>query len=362
MEHREGSKKQVRGKHLNKKDRITIEVMLKNRHTIKEIAAQLGRHRRTIEREIERGTVMHLDTELRAKPVYNSDRGQDVYDLNATAKGPQLKLGKNYKLVAFVRDQILHKRYSPDVVVAKMKEGQLEGAVCTKTLYNYIAQGLIDGVTNATLWEKRKRKKRKIRKVCRSKKHHKRRKSIEKRPAIVDTRKTFGHWEIDLIVSAIGSSKEALLTLVERKTRMIIVRKIPDKSQESVLRAMRSIEASMGSKVFRAIFKSITADNGSEFLDVENMEKSAFSKKLRVTLYYAHPYSSYERGSNENGNRMIRRFIAKGSNIADFTRSYITWVQNWINHYSRKILNYKSAMELFCLEAVQCVGFIPCGI
>jgi transposase, IS30 family len=159
-----------------------------------------------------------------------------------------------------------------------------------------------------------------------------------------------------------GYSKEALLTLVERKTRMMIVRKIPDKTQESVLRAMRSIEASMGSKVFRAIFKSITADSGSEFLDVENMEKSAFSKKLRVTLYYAHPYSSYERGSNENGNRMIRRFIAKGSNIADFTRSFITWVQNWINHYLRKILNYKSAMELICLEAVQCVGFIPCGI
>ena len=125
MEHKEGSKKQVRGKHLNKKDRITIEVMLKNRHTIKEIAAQLGSHRRTIEREIERETVVHLDTELKAKLAYSSDRGQDVYNLNATAKGSQLKLGKNHKLVAFVRDQILHKQYSPDVVVAKMKEAQI---------------------------------------------------------------------------------------------------------------------------------------------------------------------------------------------------------------------------------------------
>ncbi len=109
------------------------------------------------------------------------------------------------------------------------------------------------------------------------------------------------------------------MTLVERKTRMLRVRKLSDKTQASVLQALKAIERSMGVGPFRSMFKSITADNGSEFLDVEQMERSGFSKKRRVKLYYAHPYSSWERGSNENANRMVRRFVAKGDNIGKYT-------------------------------------------
>ena len=89
--------------------------------------------------------------------VYSSDRAQDVHDLNATAKGPNLKLGSNHELVEFVRDRVLEYKESPDVVAFRMREANMQGAVCTKTLYNYIDEGLIAGVSNETLWEKRQR-------------------------------------------------------------------------------------------------------------------------------------------------------------------------------------------------------------
>ena len=140
------------------------------------------------------------------------------------------------------------------------------------------------------------------------------------------------------------------MTLTERKTRLTRMRKIKDRSQRSVLRALKGIERSMGSRSFRSVFKSITADNGPEFLDAHAMEKSAFSNQPRTEIYYAHPYASYERGSNENANRMIRRFIPKGSDIDDFSTAQIRQIQEWINAYPRKTLQFKSAQELFNLE------------
>lgn len=106
----------------------------------------------------------------------------------------------------------------------------------------------------------------------------------------------------------------------------------------------------MGVGPFRSMFKSITADNGSEFLDVEQMERSGFSKKRRVKLYYAHPYSSWERGSNENANRIIRRFVAKGNDIGKYTKQRISEIEAWMNNYPRKILKYKPAQEFFNME------------
>ncbi len=98
------------------------------------------------------------------------------------------------------------------------------------------------------------------------------------------------------------------------------------------------------------MFASITADNGSEFLDYEALEASVFGKLERSHLYYAHPYSSWERGSNENATRIIRRFIPKGCDIGRYTVAAIQKIENWINRYPRKILNFKTAEELFIKE------------
>jgi len=134
---------------------------------------------------------------------------------------------------------------------------------------------------------------------------------------------------------------------VERKTRKLIARKLPDKTNKSVLRILNSIEKNCGPRAFRQQFQSITADNGSEFLNVDDLQSSLLSKQQRTIFFYAHPYSSWERGSNENANKIIRRFIAKGRKMEDFTRSTISAIEDWINNYPRKILNFKSAHDLF---------------
>ena len=340
-----------KGKHLNYTERILIEKLLKAGMSKAEISRQLERDYSTIRREVQQGMVEHFNSDLTTSIVYNADRAQDVHDLNASAKGAPVKLLAGQSAVSLISYYIRVRQWAPEAVAALMKDKGMPDALCAKSIYNYIDQGWISGVSNETLWEKRKRRKNARKTVLRHPpKAPQRRKSIEKRPDEVNTRKSFGHWEIDLVVGCKGGSKAVLLTLTERKTRMVRIRKLKDRSQSSVLGALKRIEREMGRGAFRAVFKSITADNGTEFLDVEAMEKSAFSSKKRTQMYYAHPYSSWERGSNENGNRIIRRFIPKGTDITDYSRLKINEIQNWMNTYPRKILQFKTAEEMFNLE------------
>jgi len=347
MEQHKSNQTDLKGKHLTKEERIVIERMSRGGRPPRDIAAVLGRHPRTIERELVRGRVEHRDSELRVKTVYSSDRGQDVHNLNATAKGPELKLGAHYDIVEFIRHRIIDHKESPDVAAFRMREAELETVVCTKTLYNYIDQGLIDGVCNESLWEKRHRRHRTRRTLYRHKRRPQQRESIEHRPAHIDLREEFGHWEMDLVVGPQKGSNAALLVLVERKHRVIIIRKLPDKSQASVLRALRAIERHFGPKRFRDVFKTITVDNGSEFLDVTALQASAFSRRQRTHIFYAHPFSAWERGSNENANRILRRFVAKGRDIALFTQRQISDIEAWINNYPRRILQFMTPNQLF---------------
>ena len=348
MEHWENSRK---GKHLTREERMVIERMSRGGRPPRDIAAVLGRHPRTIGRELERGRVQHVDSELRQKSVYSSDRGQEVHELNATARGPDLKLGRNYALAEFIRCRLVEHRESPDVVVFRMHQTGLAGAVCTRTLYRYIDQGVIPGVSNESLWEKRKRGPSSTRRTTRRViKRLARGTSIEQRPAGAQTRAEFGHWEMDLVVGPARGSSATLLTLVERKHRHILIRKLPDKSQASVLKALRGIEQHYGLKRFRQIFKSLTADNGSEFLDFQALEASAFSSQPRTRVFYAHAYASWERGSNENANRMIRRFVAKGCDIARLTKHSVASIETWINNYPRRILAFSAPIHLFNSE------------
>jgi len=339
-----------KGKHLTREERVVIEAMRRGGIPTRRIASTLKRDRRTIQREVARGRVKHWDCEWRTKIVYSSDRGQTVHDLNATAKGPALKLGANRTMVLFIQKRIVTHHDSPAVVVSRMRALGMAGFVCTKTLYTYIDQGLIAGVSNESLWEKRQRRKRYRHVLRRSRKAPARRESIENRPAEIANREQFGHWEIDLVVGPVGASSAALLTLVERKTRALIVRKLPDKSQASVLQALKRIETQHGPAMFRKQFKSITADNGSEFLDVARLQSSSFSRKQRTRFFYAHPYASWERGTNENTNRIIRRFIAKGRDINSVTRQTICDVEQWINDYPRQILGFATPQQLFDSE------------
>jgi len=342
------SKDSRKGKHLKWEERLKIEAYRESRLAAKDIALLLGRSRRTIERELKRGEVEHKQSDLRMKTVYNAEHAQIDHGMNGFVKGPQMKIDKNRKIEKFIRKGI-EKKSSPAVIAMRLKNKGEHWSVSAKTIYNYIDKKEIRGITNDDLWEKTLRSKGKRRKV-RVLKTHPRRNSIEKRPDEVEDRKVFGHWEIDLVVGPQTGSKPALLTLVERKTRQCIIRKLQDKTQDSVIAAIDSLERKMGATKFRRVFKSVTADNGSEFLDVDRMETSCLSKKKRFDMYYAHPYASYERGTNENTNRIIRRFIAKGSDIAKITHKKIAWVEQWINNYPRKIIGFKTSEEYFNME------------
>ncbi len=132
-----------------------------------------------------------------------------------------------------------------------------------------------------------------------------------------------------------------LLTLTERKTREEIIIKIKGKKEEYVIKAINGLERKYGKRFYNK-FKSITFDNGVEFNDYEGMEKSCLRKTKRTKIYYAHPYCSGERGSNENNNRMIRRWIPKGTIIDEISKEYIQKIEDWINNYPRAMFDYKS--------------------
>jgi IS30 family transposase len=141
-------------------------------------------------------------------------------------------------------------------------------------------------------------------------------------------------------------TKAALLVLSERKRREQIIYKMPDMTQESVINVINTLEMKYG-RHFEEKFKTITVDNGSEFLDFKGIEDSVIKPgKQRTKVYYAHPYSAWERGTNENSNRLIRRFIPKGTDIGKISGAEVKYVEDWINNYPRKIFGYKSANDL----------------
>lgn len=115
-------------------------------------------------------------------------------------------------------------------------------------------------------------------------------------------------------------------------------------------------ERKYGERLFRDVFKTITVDNGVEFSDAEGLEKSRRNKKKRTKVYYCHPYSSCERGSNENANRLIRRHIPKGVNFDKKSKTEIKEIETWINNYPRKIFEYDTAENQFINEMEKLTG------
>ena len=304
-------------KHLTERERYKIEILLKEGLKPFEIARRMGKGTRTIEREKAKGKVRLLNHDLTYREEYCADAGERIYKENARNKGPGLKIGKDHKLVKYIENKIIKEKYSPDAVIGEIEEKGLkfETKICTKTLYNYIDRGdVFLNLTNKDLPVKREGKKRDYKKV---KIPHKNLKgtSIEERPAEVENREEYGHWEMDCVVGKRAGSGAVLLVLSERSRREEIIIKMPGKTQESVVAALDKLEIKYGNR-FNGKFKTITMDNGSEFLDYKGIEQSKRDiGEKRVTTYYAHPYSSWERGTNENINKLIRRFIPKGTDI-----------------------------------------------
>jgi len=353
MEQYNNTTKGKKYKHINEIERYKIEWCIEAKKSIKEIGELLGRDRSTIYREIKRGSVNLLSYDLRRVSSYKADAGQMRYEEASKNKERSLKIGKDRELERYIRRKILKEKYSPDSVIGEIKRKKLKfkGMICTKTLYNYIETGIFADISNEDLWEKRKRRKRKYRKIKKVCLRNKLAPRITERPKEANERLEYGHWEGDCVKGPQGS-KNSLLTLTERKTLEEIIIKLERATQEEVKKAIDNLEKKSGAK-FNLKFKTITFDNGSEFLDWKSLEASVFDKKKkRLTVYYAHAYSAWERGSNENSNRIIRRFIPKGKDIGCFSNKEIKDIEEWMNNYPRKRLGYRTSKEAVqeCLQ------------
>lgn len=258
-----------------------------------------------------------------------------------TAKGRPLKLGNDYDFVRYIEKRVLTDGLSPCAVLGEIKRNKMFRTDISKaTLYRYIADGIFMNITMKDLPVGLRRKHYRKAEAKRPPKGT----SIEKRPAGIAERKEFGHWEMDCVVGK-QRTRHVLLVLTERLTRKEVIFRMPNRKTESVIRCLNVLERRYG-KLFRKVFKTITVDNGSEFSDFDGIEKSSYRGK-RVRVYYCHPYTSCERGSNERLNREIRRRIPKGSDISKFTDEEIQAVEDWVNRYPREIFGYTTSAERF---------------
>ena len=333
-------------KHITYAERTMIERWYNQEHrNKKEIAMLLNKSERTIRREIKRGIVIVRGYMWEEKEEYSAQIAQERYEYNKTGKGPGLKLDQDIKLVEHIEEQIIKEKKSPEVVAKELYKYGFNIEISGRTIRNGIKSGLVfNKIKQGKIIYKKefkdKNKEKRVSKLIPAEK------SIEYRPKEANKRSEYGHWEGDLVI---GTKKRGavLFTLTERKTREEIIVKIPGKKAEYVAKALDKIEKRY-KKIFYKKFKTITFDNGGEFRNWKSLEKSYDKRRKtpRVQVYYAHPYRSGERGSNENANRLIRRFIPKGIDITPISEEFIQYIENWINNYPRAMFKYKSTNEI----------------
>ena len=315
-------------------DRLNIEKLCKQGASYSTIARKLGFAVSSVYYEIQRGLCEQRDGKTwKTYEAYSATIAQDDADWQATARGCPIKLGRNHAYARTVAARILSGE-SPDAIVGTMRARE-EWTVSTPTLYRYIDKGYIPHVTNKDLWQKSKRKKRKYRKVKASKAP--KGTSIERRPLVIDSRSTFGHWEMDSVIGKARGKKQSLLVLTERRTRFEIIFRVSAKTSAATVTALSRIVP----RFPEGTFKTLTVDNGSEFQDADGIQA------LVPHLFYCHPYTSCERGSNENANRIIRRFLPKGKSMRNVRQKECDAVAHYMNNMHRKVLGSRTAAELF---------------
>lgn len=324
-----------KGQHLLAEERHEIEVRLKDGWSVYRIAKHLNRPYNTIKNEIARGTVYLYNGKI---PRYKAKIGEKIYKENRSRSRRQYKRLSVVSFIEYVEEKFASGWSLDSCVGVALESKQFcrSQIVCTKTLYNYVDQGLVK-IKNIDLPEKLKRntKQRKVRK-------HKRilGDSIELRPENVELREEFGHWEVDTVLGSKYEDEPCIVTLVERKTRKAIWIKADNHTSDAIQGAIESVIGYFG-VMASSVFRSITGDNGSEFARLAELASQG------ISVYFTHPYSSWEKGTNECHNRLLRRFIPKGICIDKYTAEDIAYMADWANTLPRKILHYDTPDELF---------------
>ena len=327
-----------KGQHLLAEERHEIEVRRKDGWSVYRIAKHLGRAYNTIKEEIARGTVYLYNGKVAR---YKATAGEQQYKENRRNSRRQYKRLEVSSFIGYVEEHFAE-GWSLDICTGRALEtGKFSRnqIVCTKTLYNYVDRGLI-GIKNIDLPEK----------LCRNTKQEKVRKnrrilgdSIELRPESVELREEFGHWEVDTVVGSKCEDEPCTVTLVERKTREAIWIKAVNHTANGVQAAIQSVMDQFGSMA-STVFKTVTGDNGSEFARLAELVSQG------TKVYFTHPYSSWEKGTNECHNKLLRRFIPKGVSMTRYSAEDIAYIADWVNTLPRKILGYRTPDELFEAE------------
>ena len=341
MDHPYDTTEHVKNKHLSYDDRMVIQMRLQDGWSPYRIAKYaLSCAGNTVGNEIRRGTIWLYHGKVSR---YKAKAGQIAYSTHRANCRKQYQTLEKGRFLRYATQRFQEDGWSMDACVGRALQSGLytrEEVVCTKTLYNYINLGLMP-IKNIDLPEKLRRK---------HTKHHNREhkkelgRSIEERPSSIEKREEFGHWEADLVIGTKSDDDIVLLTLLERKSRNFLMLRVANKTSATVMLAFEQLRSYYGT-AFGQVFKTITTDNGSEFSRLSELESAA-----ATLVFYAHPYSSWEKGSVERHNGLIRRFIPKGKRIDSFSADQIAQVEMWSNQLPRKLLGYRSPEEVFEAE------------
>jgi len=313
----------MKNKQLTSVQRNQIEVLLQTKTPINKVAQLLDTDKSSIYREINRNK--------RKRGSYSAIFAQELCTERKDRFGRARKFTPEMKKL--IVEKLTNEQWSPEQIVGFAELNNIP-MVSHEWIYQFIRQ---DKKDDGLLWTHTRHKlKHRKRPVSGKQVNIKNKVSIELRPAIVDTQERCGDWEIDTIIGE--NQKGAILTITERKTGFLLMEKMEfGKQADSLAKAaIRMLFA------YRDTVHTITSDNGSEFAQHE-----LISKKLKAGFYFAHPYSSWERGLNEYTNKLIRQYIIKGSNFDLYDSEYIKLVQNKINRRPREKLKFQTPSKIF---------------
>ena len=306
---------------LTQEERYHISVLCKEGFSKTETARKVNRHISTISRELNRNT---------GKRGYRPKQAQEKALIRRHTSRKAIRFTDKVRQLV---DKKISEQYSPDQISGKLKMSGIH--ISHEWIYQYL---LYDKRNGGQLYKNLRQSHRKRKKRYGS--HERRgqipnRVSIDKRPEVVDTRRRIGDWEADTIIGR--NHKGAMVTLVERKSKYTLIRKINRKTSLLLNGAVSEL-----TKGIKERFITMTVDNGSEFAGHEKI-----TSKLGVDVYFAHPYHSWERGLSENTNGLIRQYFPKKTDFREVSDKEVLLVQHRLNNRPRKTLGYLTPNEVF---------------
>lgn len=330
------SAERKRGQHLGAEERGVIQCLKRLGYSNRAIAREINCSPATVGYELQRGTPAYCGKGR--KPKYSPKYGEKIYQMHRRRCCRPKTHYVDTPFITWMAEMVQSHKWSFDVCVGRAKRLNLfpkDAIPCTKTLYNLLWKGELP----LTLFELPEVLSRGIHRKPRIPKRQSGR-SIDDRPAEVEKRNTFGHWESDTVIGRKKKGEPAVFSMVERLTGYYLAIGIEGKTSVGVSDAMALLYNTF-EEHFRDIFRTITTDNGSEFADFSEVETYGSQ------IYFAHPYSSWERAVNERSNRLLRRFIPKGKSMKAYTPEQILMFADEINAIPRRRLGYCTPEELF---------------